>query len=438
MTDEIATTRRAVLASTVGGLAATAGCAGENLPWETERSYDRSELDALADSSVPQSEPAFPIDVPASTITDRLDRAESLLADVPAEPAIPNEAIADEVARTYQSAHSAIEELSNGEPTLDRLGSSRYVLSRAAETRSAYLAATGALDPSTIAADRRDLQTELAEFTSSWTYSGATPYEALIVHRELEDLVGSAERGAEAEAVLSADSREVPLQIGETVRHLERGHAALDDANLLRNQYLETVSSTHEYRSLYTRALHQLERHEREVEHRTIDYLRENDPGTIESPGSPESYLITELRASIERLWDGAESKRRRDRFAEALLEGAVRRAYLRGVHTAIEGIRNDEFRPPESVVGFETEFERGVRKLEDARKSSPTPIAVAISDRAAWRLEEGLQRLGDSDGDLTMIYRGYAALIVGRVLAEATPAAAAEMGRLLRGVAVE
>lgn len=427
--------RRAFLASTAGGLSTLAGCAGGRLPWESEHSYSDAALRRLADTTIPSTEPSFPIDIPSRLFESHRDRTEALLDGVPADPQFPNGAIESEVAEQVERARTSLDEDEPDESPLDRLGSARYARARAAEARASYRAATGDLDASEVTARVEALRRNLADFRGAWNYQGRDPFEALVIHRELEDLIGAAERGTERGAVVPSRPKAAPLRVGEIAGTVERGNAALVDAASLRDQYLESVSAPRSYRSTFVRAAEQLERFSWRWQHRTLEYLREQSDQAIDSPGSPEVYLLHELRATIERFRSGFEEAKTRNRFAEALLQAGTAEAYLRAAHPAIEGIRNGEFPPPDSTKPVEAELERGIRTIERVRHSTPSLLATVFADQAKYKLESGLQRLADSDGNPSQVYRGYAFLVLGGMLADAVPGAVSEMARLLRGV---
>ncbi|MFB6134284.1 MAG: hypothetical protein ABEJ55_04790, partial [Halanaeroarchaeum sp.] len=179
-------------------------------------------LQRIADRPIPATDRPPLLQVPRRRIETHRERARELLAALPPEPTVSNGAVTSRLAELIESARTVIAEDDPSASRWDQLGDARYARSSAAEAATAYRAAKGILDPSTLATRRGSLRSELSRFRRHWGYRGADPFEALAVHGRLEDLVGSVESATRI-GVIPGQPTAAPLRLGEIAAALERG-----------------------------------------------------------------------------------------------------------------------------------------------------------------------------------------------------------------------
>jgi hypothetical protein len=440
--------RRAILAASGAGLAALAGCAGIDVPLggeDEEREYDPEALARLVDGDDPTAPDVFPVRVTEATVERHYDRARELLSTVPERPEVPNGVIAERLREERERAAERLEERERAAerleerddaPTgLERLEDARYARIEAAEIEGSYRAAVGEVDHETVAERRAALRADRLGFETEWEYRGDDPARALVVHAELERLVGEARRSAEAWPPFPDDPRDDVFRVGEIVGELERGRAALGDATRLRSRYVEGTE-TRSYRSAITAAAGRLERRTTDHRRRLHDHLDRRASEAFERSveGTPAEYLYHEARQRARGAADGAERARRTGDHATAALRSGTGLAALRTFGAVVDAVEAGEYGPPEDVDRLATAREDAVAALREAWGTEPVPASVELTWPARDALQDARYRLEDAEGDARMVRHAYANLAYAGLYAERVPEVVAAVTGALAG----
>lgn len=429
--------RRSVLAACGAGLAALAGCSGVDvsLGEDEKREYDPATLARLADEEDPTAPDAFPVRVPDGTVERHYDRARELLGAVPERPDVPNGVIAERIRERREQAIERLEEWDDASTRLERLEDARYARSGAAEVDGAYRAAVGGIDRGAVAERRAALRTDRLEFEREWDYRGGNPTEALVVHAELERLVGNARRNAEAWPPFPDDPREDVFRVGEVAGEVERGRAALGDAVRLRTRYVDgTTARSH--RAAITAAAGRLERRTTDRRRRLHEYLDRRAPEAFERSveGTPAEYLYHEACQRVRGAADGAREARRTGDRATAALRSATELAGLRAFDEVVDAVEDGEYGPPEDGDRIAAVHEDAVAALREAWETEPIPASVELTGPARDSLQDARYRFEDADGDARRVDRAYANVAYARLYAEQVPAVVGAVTGALEG----
>ena len=417
--------RRAVLATCGAGLAALAGCSGVDVTLGgEEREYEPGTLVRLTDWEVPARPDAFPVRVVASMVDRHYDRARELLAAVPAQPEVPNGVIARRIREDRERAADGLEERPDTTTGLERVEEARQVRSQAAEVDGAYRAAVGEIDRETVAERRDALRSELHGFEGEWAYRGGDPVRALVVHAELERLVGRTGRSAEAWPPFPDDPRDDVFRAGEVVSNVEEGRAALGDATRLRARYLEELTDPRSYRSAIAAASHRLERRAERYGRHVRGYLdrRASEAFDRSVQGTPAEELYVEARQRARGVGNSAEEARRAGDHATATLRAGTELVGLRAFEAVLDAVEAGEYGPPESGDRIVAAREDAVAALREAWGTEPVPVSVELTEPARDALQDAHYRLADSGGDARTVHRAYANIAYVRLYAERVP----------------
>jgi hypothetical protein len=367
---------------------------------------------------------------------------------VPARPAIPNGAVRE---RLRELRGSVLERLdSDGddtdaadEPTdpLAPLDAARSLRGDAAAVEGAYRAATNAVTPRAVADRRARLRSALLAFERDWTYRGADPASAAVVHRALEGCRDEVRPALAPERAFPADPTTDVLGVGELVRDLERGRAALADAERLRTRYREGLSDPRSYRTPVSVAAGRLHRRCRQYSRELEGYL-DPDPGELPFDRSVEGTPLERLyrwgRDGVDVFRADATAARQRGDRATALIATGVYLTVLRALATIVVDVRNGRVTAPESVDGVATARREAIDALVTAWSTAPTVLATEVA-HWSWRLIDfaGERLGGHGDGtptpDTRDAHDAWAIYVTAARVATAVPPTVADARAPLR-----
>lgn len=442
--------RRAVLGATGGVLAGLAGCADLDVDGlgDDDPEYDTERLAALGEEGVPTPPGTFPVQVSEAMVERHRERARDLVDRVPADPDVPNGAVVeqlrhdrDEVVATLDgdADHSVDDPVD--EP-LERLDEARDVRAEAAAVEAAYRAATGAVERDAVADRRERLRTDLLAFERDWTYRGDKPATALVAHRELEALRREVRRGTAPRRAFPDESVAAPFRIGEIVRQLEDGRAALADAERLRASYREGLSDPRPYRAAFSAATRRLEDRRRTSHHeRRAPVDPDRPPFDRSIEGTAAGRLYREAAVAVRRHGEAVRRARRRGEGADALVEAGMAFASIRALDAVVTDIAADRVGEPSDAGRIAAVRGEAVDALESAWDAAPSVVAVALARPAYYLLRRGTRDLGggpfdDGPPNASDARRAYASFYRAARYAEAVPPTVTDLRRVLDAVA--
>jgi hypothetical protein len=298
---------------------------------------------------------------------------------------------------------------------VNRLSRARGVRAEAAEFVAAYHAATGTLDPENVENGRNDLRSAVTAFEADWEYRGNDPASALVVHQELETLVGIARRNAEASPPVPGTPTADVFEVGEIVHDLENGRGSLEDANRLRERYLAESPDPRSFRSTFTVAADRLNRPRLVRDERINEYVEagpDDLPFERSLDGTPALQLFDDARRELRFNRTDASDAREQRQYASAVIAGARTIASVRAFETVIDAIEAGEYERPENVDRVAAEREDAVAALSEAWENAPASLSVEIADPAFDALRSGhwhLDRGGVSTHDVDEVFASFA-----------------------------
>ena len=224
--------RRAFLASCSAGIGGLAGC--NSLSGLGSDESPDVDTRSLAAEFEPVAPPATPFT--AESITERVrtheQRAAELLAEVPADPSIPNEAVRERLdAERPETAPAATPPAD--ESAMRWLDEWRGHRSRAATVWGIYRAATGTDDSTLVTERRRTVRRELGAVSGDMPYRGPDPIAAALSHAPIEGLLRESHNYVQPRRAFPEDPVAAPFRAGEIIGDIERARGALADARTL-------------------------------------------------------------------------------------------------------------------------------------------------------------------------------------------------------------
>ncbi|GAA0715255.1 hypothetical protein J2744_002156 [Halorubrum trapanicum] len=415
--------RRLLAGVATAGAAALAGCSGLPFTGDEERREAPPSLPSDAVGPIDWPASPYPVTVPASLADAHETRAREMLADVPADPDVPNAAVAaavgDDRERALRRADAAIPE----EWPVDTLSAWRRRRGDAAEVRGAYRAATGADDGSELAARRRAIRDDRGALASGIEYRGESAVEAVLAYEPVESLLGECASYVEPRVTYPADPVAEPFRAGEAVARVERAAAAAADAEGVREAFLsERDGAAARWASLVAAAdglRGSVSRTHATVRERTDgeDPLGDEDlSGTVAQELAAVSETRVESAAEdVERAIDAGD-------HATAVIESGTSLAEIEALRATVEEIRGGEHRDAPTEASVRSAAERArttVSEVVDRDDPLATRLVrpgLEIVGYVADRIEEGYGSARRSQAELA-----YADLY-----ASAVPAAAA------------
>ena len=415
--------RRFLVGVATTGAAALAGCSGLPVVGGEERREAPASLPSDLVGPVEWPASPFPVAVPRSLAAAHESRTRELLDDVPTDPDLPNAGVAAAIGDDREQARRRADaEVPDGWP-VDDLSAWRRRREDAAEVRGAYRAASGTDDGPDLAARRRAVRDDRGALASALEYRAESPAAAVLAYEPVESLLAECAGLVAPRVTYPDDPVAEPFRAGEAVARVERARAAADDAEGLRDAYLDgREEATPRWASLVAAAealRGSVSRTRATVRERTggeEPFADEDLSGTV----AQELVAVSELRAEsaaedVERAVDA-------DEYATAAVEAGIALAESEAYRTAVGEIRDGEHRdvPTESSVRSAAD-RAGTAVAEAVEGGGPLATrlvrpAVETVGYVADRIEEGYGSVRRSQAELA-----YAALY-----ASAVPAATA------------
>ncbi len=413
------TSRRAVLAG-LGTLGTTslAGCS--SLPFsEDEPDEEDISIPANAVEPVEHPDPAFPVPVPQSLAEDHRERARTLLEEVPAEPSVPNAAVAEELrADREHTAGRLSEEVEVSRP-IERLSRWRSRRNGAASVRGAYRAATGEDDAVRVRERRRAVREALGAFVAAHEYRAATPLEAVLAHAPVEDLVADAHGRTRPDPGYPRDPVARPFRAGDVLGGVELAEATLEDARGVREAYLGERAGANSQWAAVIDATRRL----RLAVYRTRTPLQEfldvnEPPFEADLAGTPARSFFRRAQGAVETGTSDHDQRRFAGDHANAVLEAGRLLAGLATLRTAIEEIRDGAHQEEVTVQSVTRTADRAREAIVAVEETGDPRLATRILRPALLtyngipdRLEEGYGDAARIQGELAWAER-YARVV--------------------------
>ncbi|RLM50612.1 twin-arginine translocation signal domain-containing protein [Halorubrum sp. Atlit-28R] len=405
--------RRGFLAGlATAGAAAVAGCAASPLAdGETNRGEATAVPPGLVDA-VEWPPAPFPATVPDSLAAAHQSRARDLLDAVPAEPSLPNAAVAAAIADDRARAVERVD----AEPTdpwpTEALAARRRARGTAATVRGAYRAATGVDESADLAARRRTVREDRAALAAGLEYRAESTAAAALAYEPVESLLAACARHLVPTVRYPDDPVAAPFRAGDAVGDVERARAAATDAAGLRDAFHGDREGIDPQWASLVAAAETLDgsvrRTRAEVRRRTGDEAVPTDEdlsGTV----AQELAVATERRtASAVR---GVERASDDGNYATAVIEAGTALATVEARRRAVEAIRDGGHRNPPSESSLRSAAERAREAVAAVDGGDPLAArfvrpALASLGRVADEVDAGYADPRRTQAELT-----YAAL---------------------------
>ena len=411
MNSEFDSRRRFLAGVAAAGAASLAGCSGLPFVGGEERREAPASLPSDVVGSIEWPASPFPATVPASLAGAHESRAREMLDDVPVDPELPNAAVATAIGHDREQAMRRVEAETTDEWPVDALSAWRRRREDAAEVRGAYRAATGTDDGSDLAARRRAVRDDRGTLVGDLEYRAGSPTAAVLAYEAVESLLAECARNVRPRVTYPADPIAEPFRAGEATARVERSRAAVDDAEGLREAYLDEHGgpdgAAPRWASLVAVAdglRGTVSRTRATVRERTggeDPFADEDLSGTV----AQELVAVAELgigstAEDVERATDAGE-------YATAVVEAGTALAESEAYRTAINEIRDGGHRetPSESSVRSAAERARAaVGEVVDAGDPLATRLVrpgLEIVGYVADRIDEGYGSARRSQAEL-------------------------------------
>lgn len=381
-------TATAAATATVAATTGLAGCSalpggddGLNPP-----AYDEQAATELIRRSFPQTPPAFPVAIPDTRFRDHETRARELLDAVPANPDIPNEAIAERITQERSGLIERLGEMERAETPRERLDRWRYYRDHAAEIWGSYVAATGQYSTEDFQTRYDQLRAEYNAFDSEWTYRGSDPTEALVVHHAIEELVSRGLDDVLTTGPFPTDPRAAVFEAGRMVQAHERAAANLADGRTFQDRFLAGQTSPPSHRLTFAAAADRL-RHPAEFETHREPYDSALDVGRseleVDIGNGPAGRAFEHARRNANRAERDVRRARDQNDPATATIQAARYRHAHSTFRVVVDAIHDDEISWPDDVAGLRTLRTDTIQALESAWNTEPRHLAVELTAHA-------------------------------------------------------
>jgi hypothetical protein len=415
--------RRRFLAGVASaGAAAAAGCSGLPFTGGEERREPPASLppDAVGTVSWPAS--PFPATVPASLADAHEARARDLLDDVPADPDLPNAAVARAIGDDREQAMRRVEADRPDEWPVDVLSAWRRRRQDAAAVRAAHRAATGTDDGSDLAARRRAVRDDRGALASGLEYRAESPTAAVLAYEPVESLLAECAGYVPPRVSYPADPVADPFRAGEAVARVERASAAVADAAGLREAFLDGRDGAAPRWESLVAAAGTL----RGSVRRTRSTVRERTGG--EQPladedlsGTVAQELLAVSERRVESAVDDVDRAVDADEYATVAVEAGTALAEIEAYRRAVDEIRDGGHRAVPS--------ESSVRSAADRARTAVGEVVDAGDPLSVRLVRPGLEAIGyvadRVGGGYGSVRRTQAELAYVALYAGAVPAAA-------------
>ncbi len=416
--------RRRLLAGVAAtGAAALAGCSGLPFAGGEERRDSPVSLPADAVGSIEWPASPFPTAVPASLAAAHEARTRSLLDDVPAEPELPNAAVATEIETRRERARERANAGLPDEWPVDDLDAWRRRREDAAEVRAAYRAATGNDDGSELSARRRAVRDARTALAGDLAYRAESTAAAVLAYEPVESLLAECARSVRPQVTYPADPVAEPFRAGEAVGRVERAEAAAADAEGLREACLDSWDEASPRWASLVAAAETLRGSVSRTRASVRERVGREDPLDEEDlSGTVAQELAATGETRVESAVEDVSRATDAGEHATAVVEAGTALAEVEAYRAAVVEIRDGRHRaaPTESSVRSTAERARAaVSEAVDAGDPLAARLlrpGLGVFGYAADRVEEGY---GSAPR------RTQASLVYAALYASAVPAAA-------------
>lgn len=422
MNSDHSSRRRFLAGLATAGATAVGGCSGLPFTGDEEGPDSPASIPSDAVGEIERPPSPFPVAVPEALADAHETRARELLDEVPADPLLPNEAVAAEIGADRESARRRLDaDPPDGWPH-ETLTAWRRRRENAASVRGAHRAATGTDDGSALAERRRAVRNDRGALASALEYRAGDPVEAVLACEPVESLLAECERHVRPRVTYPADPVAEPFRAGEAVAHVERAASAMTDAAALHELFLDgRESPAARWASLVAGAevLQESVRRTRDVVRRRIDDggspVDEDLSGTV----AQELFVLSERRVEssveeVDRALDAGE-------YATAVAEAGIALAAIEALRASTEAIRDGEYGERPTASSVRSVADRARTAVRDATADGD-PLATRLVDPAVETFEYVADRAeeGYSSPRRTQAELAYVALYAGAVSAAA------------------
>jgi hypothetical protein len=393
--------RRAFLAAWSAGIGGLAGCNRlSSIGSSEEPGVDTRSLAA-------EFEPVAPPEAPFTTaaLTERVRahelRASELLADVPADPSIPNEAISEQLNAERPETTPAATPPAD-ESAMRWLDEWRRHRSRAATVWGIYRAATGTDDSSLVTERRHSVRQGLGTLRGDISYRGLDPIAAVVNYAPIEDLLRESHNAIRPRRTFPDEPITAPIRAGEVVGRIERARGALADARELVPDNGETNWET-------------LARSAGRLRHslaRTTDGLepyvqRRTDTFGFELTGT-DHWLFREGVNTLEHQRRDAREARDDGRYATAIIETGLALVSAELLSAVVTGIRDGRYPDEPSADEIREAASAARTALTDRGTTVDAGLAEALRRPAVFRQRGVIEEMADGYRDNEKAYAGF------------------------------
>lgn len=257
-------TRRALLAAGGSVLAsgAVAGCSAipDDLLGGGPTTIDASKLQSIVDGPVPSVPRPSPVPIEDAKLDAVREQTEERLSSVPfplTAAEVPNGAVRREVTDVRDRARQLLANASDEPSAYAALGTLYDARAEAERVAVTWAAIDAGRTYDDVAKRAPKIRQDLDSFRDRWSYEGADPVAAVLVHRSIEARIAAARRRA---TLGEEGSRRRPIQpdhainVGILAKTLERSRASLDGAQYIYGRFRETTSDRRPLRSRFESA----------------------------------------------------------------------------------------------------------------------------------------------------------------------------------------
>jgi hypothetical protein len=415
--------RRAVLAGLgTAGAVGVAGCSA--LPFGDGGDDERTDVSLPPDAVGPITWPAspFPAAVPSALAETHQERARELLAAVPAEPSLPNAAVAEELRATRDHAADRLTSDIDDPWPVEALSEWRDRRHAAATVRGSYRAATGEDDAETVADRRRSVREGLHSFVASHEYRASSPLEAVLAHAPIEELVSDCRRRARPAVTYPDDPIERPFQAGDAVGEVEFARATLADARGLREAYRTEEPNRPPQWARLIDASDSLRISVGRTRSTVREFLdAEGSPFEADLDGTAARWLFRSARRQVDATVEEHRDRHDDGEYATAVVEAGQALAATEAFRAAIDGIRDGAYQGDVTVESVSRTAERAGEAVAAIGDHRDERLARLLARPALGTLEYLPDQIEDGYTDAT---RAQGELARAELYARAVPAA--------------
>ncbi|NHN61257.1 MULTISPECIES: hypothetical protein [Halorussus] len=436
-------TRRGFLA--LAGAASLAGCGlpdPQKVLHGEPPKVDRAALAEIPSTDPPSVPETVPVEIRRTYLDDGIARARDLLASVPApfeEEEIPNGAIREDLARKHERARTAVESVDEAASPLGAMETVRDARGEARAVAAGWKAIDADLTRADVRESGRSLFDAADRFRSRWSYDGADPIRAVVVHAEIETHLDAAVNRAERVVAGERSGRENPVAVGELAGDIELARASLDDAGHLYDRLTATADGSRSLRAGFIAAVETLG----SLVGPRRGELPDGDPTEPSSfvsrdvDGTPAGEAIRRLATDLEHD-DAVDRARTADEYASAVLAAHGILVRIRALNALLRRVEAGEHVIVESAADARGIRADAVAALEKGlRKDDYRHLNRRVIGNAAGHITYADRDLSRYDGDGTVSVTAVAdelgEYVMAGALARATPPTSARVAGVVR-----